>query len=112
MKPANWCLAAVCILITSCGGRLGMVGYNRFGNPTEAYVDENKYSGHVTDALLTLEETVQPVLERADRGKKWELRTAVFGFGVKAEVGIGPFKVAFRPRIRGAFGKGKNPPIP
>lgn len=111
MKPVYLCLVAGCVLLSSCGGRLPLVGLDKNGNPTEAFVSETKYTESLTEALTSIEATVLPRLGETSRGE-WKLRTAVVGFGAKAEMGIGPFKVAFKPKLRAAFTNGAKPPIP
>lgn len=105
-------LVAACVLLSSCGGRLAMVGFDKNGKPTEGFVNEKKYAEQLTESLLTIEESMLPALKVPREESEWKLRTAVLGFGVKAEAGIGPFKVAFKPRIRAAFANGNKPPIP
>jgi len=113
MKLWNWSVLGVYLFLASaCGGRLAMVGFDKNGKPTEAFVNESRYAEKLKEALLTLDESVVPGLKPIQSRGDWKLRTAVVGFGVKAEAGIGPFKVAFKPSIHGAFGNGKNPPIP
>jgi hypothetical protein len=112
MKPMYIGLMAGCVLLSSCGGRLAMVGLDKSGKATEAFLNESKYTEHMTEALITIEESVLPELAKTRDGGEWKLRTAVVGFGVKAETGIGPFKVAFKPRMRAAFANGTKPPIP
>jgi hypothetical protein len=118
----NALAALVCglTLLAGCGGRLPMIGYARFGLPTQAFLQERKYVDKLTDALLTMERSVVPSLDESAAAtpggaageEKWKLRTALLGFGVNAQVGIGPFKWGIKPRLRAAFGNGENPPIP
>lgn len=90
-----------------------MVGFDKDGKSTEAFVNEKQYIQKMRDALLTIDESVVPALKRNQINQRgWNLRSAVLGFGVKVEGGIGPFKVGFKPGIHVAFGTGKNPPIP
>lgn len=115
MKLGYLALGASCVLLTSCGGHLTMVGFGKDGKSVTANVDEKRYAEELSKALLRVEESVLPALREAKpdaNDDAWKLRTAVVGFGVKAEAGIGPFKVAFRPRIRAAFANGDKPPIP
>lgn len=99
-------------ILAACGGRLAMVGLGKDGKSAEAFVKENRYTRHLTEALEKIDESVVPALATSQKSGDWSLRTAVVGFGVKADVGIGPFRVAFRPRIRAAFANGEKPPIP
>ncbi len=112
MKANSLCLIGTCVLLSSCGGRLAMVGFDKDGKSVEAYVNEHSYSQHLTESLMQIEESVLPELAKSNQQGDWKLRTAVLGFGVKAETGFGPFKVAFKPRIRAAFANGQKPPIP
>ena len=112
MKTGYLGLLAACVLLSSCGGRLAMVGFDKNGKPTEAFVPEHKYAEQLTQSLVSIEESILPALKAPRDEKEWKLRTAVLGFGVKAEAGIGPFKVAFKPRIKAAFANGNKPPIP
>lgn len=76
-------------------------------------VNEQKYAEHLADGLVSVQESVIPALDEKTSGDtKWKLRTAVIGFGVKLEGGIGPFKVGVVPRVRAAFANGQKPPIP
>src|SRR5687767_13479636 len=103
MKPGYLALMAACVLLSSCAGKLAMVGFDKYGKSTQVFVNDEKYVEHVTEALCRIEESVYPALTAAPTDVEWKLRTAVVGFGLKAEAGIGPFKVAVKPRIRAAF---------
>lgn len=99
--------------LSGCGfGGLSLVGFDKDGNPVEAFVDEKKYSGHVTEMLELTQSSVLPGLEQQSAAERWKLRSAVVGFGVKGEVGFGPFRVGVKPRFRVAFARGENPPLP
>jgi hypothetical protein len=101
------------VLLTSCAGMMPLVGLDKKGNTIMERVDEAAYSRRLADGLVSVQDSVVPALRVQSTGDtQWKLRTAVIGFGVKVEGGIGPFKVGVRPRIRAAFANGEKPPIP
>lgn len=89
-----------------------LVGLDRDGNPIMERVDEGAFSSRLANGLKDTQDSVLPGLTRTDENSFWQLRTAVLGFGVKVEGGIGPFKVGVRPRIRACFANGQKSPIP
>ncbi len=110
MTKLFWLGAALCV--TGCAGRMPLVGLDKHGNITEAYVDEAKYERHLEEALGQSSEKTLAVLDKQHPRGKWRLRTVALGFAINAEAGIGPFKVGIRPGIRAAFSTGAKPPIP
>lgn len=101
------------LVLTSCGGMMPLVGLDKNGDTLMERVNERAYSRRLADGLESVQDSVAPALESQSEGEtQWKLRTAVLGFGVKVEGGIGPFKVGVRPRIRAAFANGEKPPIP
>ncbi len=103
----------VAAVFSGCAGRLPLVGNDVLGRPIHQRVDEEKYADYLAEGLVSVQESVLPGLENKTEGDyKWKMRTAVVGFGVKVEGGIGPFTVGIKPRIRAAFANGENPPIP
>mgnify|MGYP001591379592 CR=1 FL=1 len=100
------------LLLSACAGRFPLVGLDDKGQPTTARVMEGRYIHHLADAMTSVWESVLPALDSHEKTTKWKLRTAVIGFGVKIEGGIGPFSVGIRPRLRVAFANGEKPPIP
>lgn len=101
-----------CALV-GCAGKMPLVGFDKKGEPVMAKVSESKYIEHLSEGMVSIQESVIPALENKSSGDtKWKLRTAVLGFGVKVEAGIGPFTVGLKPRVRAAFATGEKPPIP
>ena len=101
------------VLLTNCAGMMPLVGLNKNGGAVMERVNEKAYSRRLADGLESVQDSVAPALETQSEGEtQWKLRTAVIGFGVKVEGGIGPFKVGIKPRIRAAFANGEKPPIP
>lgn len=92
---------------------MALIGLDKDGNPVEAFVDEARYTGHVKEMLASTKQSVSPILNNSTtEGNRWGLRSAIVGFGMKGEAGIGTFRVGVKPRFRVVFGKGPNPPIP
>ena len=110
MRTRLWlCLAA--LPLGGCAGKMAFVGFDGNGKSIEAYVDEKGFSERLTEALTSVRDSVTPALDGGVEGD-WRLRTVVVGFGVKGEAGIGPFKVAVKPRVRAAFTNCEDSPIP
>lgn len=113
MKKSFFMIPLAALSLTGCLGDFGILGLNEKGDPVEAFVSEEAYTQHVKEMLASTTESVAPVLnEQSTLGNRWSLRSAVVGFGVKGEAGIGSFRVGLKPRFRVVFGKGDNPPIP
>ena len=101
------------LLLSGCGGNLGMIGYNFLGMPTKIHVKEQEYQQNLTRALTAIDASVRPALKaEAEQEKEWKLRTAVIGFGVKVQGGIGELKASAKPQIHVAFSNGSKPPVP
>ena len=99
--------------LSGCAGRFPLVGYDKDGKPTMAMVNEDKYIDHLSESLLSVQDSTFPALNHFNQEEfQWKLRTAMIGFGLKIEVGFGPFGVGVKPRIRLAFVNGEKPPIP
>ena len=111
MTKLFW-LGAVVFLASACSGRMPLVGLDKKGGVTEAFIDEEKYERHLEDAIGQASEKTLAVLEKQHPRGQWRLRTVALGFAVNGEAGIGPFKLGIRPGIRAAFSTGSKPPIP
>lgn len=100
-------------ILSGCAGMYPLVGLDKDGNTILARVNEEKYAENLADGLASVQESVIPALdEKASGDTKWKLRTAVVGFGIRVQGGIGPFTAGVTPRVRAAFANGANPPIP
>lgn len=100
-------------LLGGCAGNLPIVGLDGSGRPVEARVSEAKYVERMTGALKAVCDSTLPALGReSGRAGDWELGDVGVGFAVRAEAGIGPFKVGIRPSVRVVFSNHGAPPPP
>src|SRR5688572_3141747 len=105
MQRIPWALALMLgVLLTGCAGKFPLIGLGKDGEVKMAKVNQRKYVEHLSEGLVSVQESIVPALEAKEAGDQaWKLRTVSVGFAVKAEGGFGPFKVGLKPRVRVAF---------
>ena len=106
------------LVVTLCGGVLGaaeipMLGFDNHGAPVEVLVPETEYRKNLKQAVLAMETSTLPVLQKKARSAPgWMLRSAVVGLGVNTELGLGEVKFSILPRFRIGFSNAKEPSMP
>ena len=89
-----------------------VIGLDSRGVAAQVFVPKSEYVKRMMAYTSSVQDSLLPVLNRHDPGSEWALRTVIFGAGVNAEVGIGPFRVGAFPRFRMIFSNSKDPSLP
>lgn len=90
-----------------------MVGIDKDGLPVEVTMPAGKYQNQLKKAIVAVEASTLPVLQKKSAGSSgWLLRTVVVGLGVNTEIGLGEVKFGILPRFRIGFSNAKEPAVP
>ena len=117
MKILLLVFLALAVTLSACvpqipSGVIPVIGTDEYGNPTSVPIDVSEYSDRLSKALIDVQDSVIPVLNKRESRSGWMLRTIVFGIGLTTEIGIGPFKVGALPRSRLVFSNNVDPQFP
>lgn len=107
-------LTAACLWSPSAiAADIPMVGLNDEGARVEVLVPSGKYRNNLKKAIVSVESTTLPILQKKSQGVKgWMIRTVVVGLGVATELGLGEVKFGILPRFRVGFSNCKEPSVP
>ncbi len=91
---------------------LPLIGLAENGSPSQVLVSQKEYIQRLSTTADSVQKSAIQGLSKSRLTPRWLLREMVFGIGINAQVGIGPFKIGAYPEIRFVFSNTTDTLVP
>ena len=96
--------------LTGCRHKdmIPVIGFDEAGNSQQTFVPHSEYRQRLLVLTSSVQKSTIPVLNKMASKNNWNLRMAVFGISVNAEISLGPIRIGAMPGARLIFSNMKD----